>query len=128
VLLLDQLAGVTRVPQQLPTPRDHRARLVATSLRDAPHQSASVATLARRAGASRRTIERLFARDTGMTMAEWRRRLRLLHAVRPLAEGESVTAVSLAIGYTSVSAFIAVFKDEFGLTPRRYAAREVGIF
>jgi len=121
-MLLDQLATVTTVPLQLPTPRDDRARRVAAFLRDAPDEGASVAALARRAGASRRTIERLFARETGMTMAEWRRRLRLLHAVRLLAEREAVTSVALAVGYSSVSAFIAVFKKEFGVTPRHYAA------
>jgi AraC-like DNA-binding protein len=121
-MLLDQLAGVTTVPLQLPAPRDDRARRVASFLRDAPDDDGSVAVLARRAGASRRTIERLFVRDTGMTMAEWRRRLRLLHAVRLLAEGEGVTAAALAVGYGSVSAFIAVFKKEFGVTPGRYAA------
>jgi AraC-like DNA-binding protein len=120
-MLLDQLAGVTTVPLQLPTPRDGRARRVAALLHDAPDDDGSVAALARRAGASRRTIERLFVRETGLTMAEWRRRLRLLHAVRLLAEGEAVTAVALAVGYTSVSAFIGVFKREFGVTPGRYA-------
>ena len=54
--------------------------------------------------ASRRTIERLFAQETGMTVAEWRRRRHLLHAVRLLAEGEPV------------------FKKAFGATPGRYAA------
>jgi AraC-like DNA-binding protein len=53
-------------------------------------------------------------------VAEWRRRLRLLHAVRLLAEGEPVTAVALEVGYSSVSAFIAVFRKEFGTTPGRY--------
>ena len=42
--------------------------------------------------------------------------------MRLLAEGEPVTAAALAVGYTSVSAFIAVFKKEFGATPGRYAA------
>src|SRR5439155_18090755 len=46
-MLLDQLAGVTTVPLQLPTPRDDRARRVAAFLRDAPDDNASVAALAR---------------------------------------------------------------------------------
>ncbi len=121
-VLLDQLAGVSSVPLQLPTPRDDRARRVASFLQEAPDDTASVAALARRAGASRRTIERLFVRETGMTMADWRRRLRMLHAVQLLAEGQPVTAAALAVGYSSVSAFIAVFKKEFGTTPARYAA------
>jgi len=55
-----------------------------------------------------------------MSAGEWRRRLRLLHAVRMLSEGAPVTTASLATGYASVSAFIAVFRKTFGTTPGRY--------
>src|SRR5262249_57114989 len=89
-----------------------------------PERGVSLAGRAREAGGSRRTIERSFARDTHMTAGEWRRRARLLHAVRRLAEGEAVTNVSLETGYSSVSAFIAVFKKTFGKTPARYVARD----
>jgi AraC-like DNA-binding protein len=122
-VLLDQITGLSGVPLQLPLPRDARARRFAALLETHPDDTSTVAALARKSGASRRTIERLFAAETGMTVAEWRRRLRLLHAVRLLAEGEPVTAVALEIGYSSVSAFIAVFKKAFGATPSRYAAR-----
>lgn len=121
-VLLDQMTDVSEVPLQLPLPRDPRALRFASLLQTTPGDSGTVAALARQAGASRRTIERLFAQETGMTVAEWRRRLRLLHAVRRLAEGEPVTTVALEIGYSSVSAFIAVFRKAFGMTPSRYAA------
>ena len=55
-----------------------------------------------------------------MTVGEWRRRLRLLHGVRLLAGGESVTNAALDAGYSSTSAFIAAFKKTFGTTPGRY--------
>jgi AraC-like DNA-binding protein len=119
-LLLDQMTAVSEVPLQLPLPHDARALRFASRLQAEPGHTANVATLARDAGASRRTIERLFLQETGLTVAEWRRRLRLLHAVRLLAEGEAVTSVSLEIGYSSVSAFIAAFKKAFGATPSRY--------
>ena len=119
-VLLDQLTEVSEVPLQLPLPRDARALRVAALLQHEPGDSSSIAALSRQAGASRRTIERLFGQETGMTVAEWRRRLRLLHAVRRLAAGEPVTTVSLEIGYSSVSAFIAVFKRAFGATPSRF--------
>jgi AraC-like DNA-binding protein len=119
-MLLDQMTDVSEVPLQLPLPRDARALRVAARLQAAPDAAATVAALARNAGASRRTIERLFVRETGLTVAEWRRRLRLLHAVRLLAEGEPVTTAALAIGYSSVSAFIAVFKKAFGATPKNF--------
>jgi AraC-like DNA-binding protein len=118
-VLLDQLKALTNVHLQLPMPRDARAVRLASLLRAAPDQSASVTKLARRVGASRRTIERAFLRDTHMTVGEWRRRARLLHAVRRLAEGEAVTNVALEAGYASVSAFIAVFRKTFGTTPGR---------
>jgi AraC-like DNA-binding protein len=121
-VLIDQMAAVSEVPLQLPLPRDARALRLASLLQAAPDDTSSVGALAHRAGASRRTIERLFLLETKMTTAEWRRRLRLLHAVRLLAEGAPVTTAALDVGYSSVSAFIAVFKKAFGTTPGRYAA------
>ncbi len=120
-VLLDQLSDVTAVSLQLPLPRDGRALRFAAEVQRRPDEAASIEALARRAGASRRTIERLFLAETGMRVGEWRRRMRLLHAVRRLAEGESVGNVASESGYASVSAFVAVFRKTFGTTPGRYA-------
>ncbi len=119
-VLLDELVSVADVPLQLPMPRDPRARKLAAALQAQPDDEQSVAALAENAGASRRTIERLFLVETKMTVGEWRRRLRLLHGVRLLAGGESVTNAALDAGYASTSAFIAAFKRTFGVTPSRY--------
>ena len=75
--------------------------------------------LARQAGASKRTIERLFKAETGVSFQQWRQRLRVIQALRLLASGESVTSVALDVGYSGTSAFIAMFKSELGTTPRR---------
>ncbi len=120
-VLLEQLSEVSAAPLELPLPRDARALRVATAVQSRPHDRASIAAIARRAGASRRTIERLFVAETGMPVGDWRRRVRLLHAVRRLAEGESVTNVATESGYASVSAFVAVFRRTFGTTPGKYA-------
>jgi AraC-like DNA-binding protein/quercetin dioxygenase-like cupin family protein len=119
-VLFDQLATVSDAPLDLPMPRDPRAQRVAATLRQRPDSNASVDALARRAGASRRTIERLFLLETRMTIGEWRRQLRLLHGVRLLAAGAAVATVALDAGYSSTSAFIAAFKKTFGTTPGRY--------
>src|SRR5436309_7738442 len=58
-VLLDELTGVSDVPLQLPMPRDARALRLAAALQQAPDDDAAVAALSRRAGASRRTMERL---------------------------------------------------------------------
>ena len=88
-----------------------------------PDEALTMAKLARRAAVSRRTMERLFLAETRMTVGEWRRRVRLLHAVHRLAGGESVTSAALDAGYSSTSAFISVFRKAFGTTPGRYGPR-----
>jgi AraC-like DNA-binding protein len=120
-VLVQQLSDLTAIPLQLLLPRDARAMRFAHEVQHRPQDGSSIGTLARRAGASRRTIERLFLAETGMRVGDWRRRARLLHAVRRLAERESVGNVASEAGYASVSAFVAVFRKTFGTTPGRYA-------
>jgi AraC-like DNA-binding protein len=122
-VLIDQLNTVSDVPLQLPWPRDARARRAADLLHQQPSTVRSTATLARRSGASVRTLERLFTRDTAMSLGEWRRRCRLLHAMRLLTRGSSVTEVALESGYNSTSAFVSAFKSLFRVTPGQYASR-----
>jgi AraC-like DNA-binding protein len=57
-----------------------------------------------------------------MTFGKWRQQLRLLHALRLLAAGETVTTAALEVGYDSTSAFISAFKTTLGTTPGRYYA------
>ena len=44
-----------------------------------------------------------------------------MRALEMLAAGAAVTTVALDLGYDNVSAFIAMFKREHGVTPGRYA-------
>lgn len=119
-VILDQLEELRTVPLQLPTPSDPRALKTAALLQENPGTRESLAEIARQAGASKRTIERLFRLETGMPFSQWRQRLRLIHALRLLAEGQPVTSVALEAGYDSTSAFIAMFKKTIGTTPSRY--------
>jgi len=120
-VILDQLEELRTVPLQLPSPvSDPRALKTAALLQDNPGMRESLAEIARQVGASKRTIERLFRLETGMPFSHWRQRLRLIHALRLLAEGQPVTSVALEAGYDSTSAFIAMFKKTIGTTPSRY--------
>jgi AraC-like DNA-binding protein len=119
-VLVDQLRELPAAPLALPVPRDERALRVALRLREQPGDPQPVDALARAAGASRRTLERLFRTETGMSLGRWRQQARLLQAMRLLARGEPVTAVALEVGYESPSAFIASFKSVLGTTPGRY--------
>lgn len=118
--LLDQLAALPAVALELPMPRDARAQRVAHRLQENPAEPATLAELARAAGVSRRTLERLFPAETGLSLGRWRQQARLLHAMRLLARGEPVTSTALEVGYDSPSAFIAAFSAVLGTTPGRY--------
>lgn len=116
-VILDQLEAVDAAPLQLPMPRDERACRAAELMLAS---SDPVAVIARAAGASPRTLERLFRRETSMTIGRWRQRARLVEAVRLLAAGTPVTEVALDVGYNSPSAFIAAFRAQLGTTPSRF--------
>lgn len=116
---IDLIAEARTLPLQLPLPRDPRALRLAESLGADPANQADLAELARAAGASVRTIQRLFLAETGLPFVQWRQRLRLLHGAAALGEGKSVTEAGLEAGYAGTSAFIAAFRKHFGVTPSR---------
>jgi AraC-like DNA-binding protein len=119
-VILDELKVLIAVPLQLPQPRDTRAlEFVALANRGVGNVP-STKTMLRQCGASRRTMERLFRAETGMSLGQWQRRHTLLHALRRLAAGETVSGVAGHLGYNSASAFIAMFRRELGQTPKRY--------
>jgi AraC-like DNA-binding protein len=117
-VIRDELAALTAVPLQLPLPDDARAARFAELVR-AAGGDAPLTRLLRQAGASRRTMERLFRAETGMSLGRWLRRARLLEGLRRMGGGAAVSAVAVDLGYSSASAFISMFRREMGQTPRR---------
>ena len=118
-VIVDQLVNAQALPLSLPLPADPRAARLADRLRDDPSSTLELHQLAQGAGASARTIQRLFLDETGLRFGEWRQRMRLLHAASLLGAGVSVTEAGLEAGYAGSSAFIAAFKKQFGHTPAR---------
>jgi AraC-like DNA-binding protein len=119
-VIIDQLKAIQTVPLQLPNLSDPRAQRVADTLIAHPGDRPPLAEICRRCGASRRTIERLFQDETGMTLGKWRLQLRLMEAMRLLAEGAKITHAALESGYSTPSAFIAAFRSSLGTTPATY--------
>ncbi len=67
------------------------------------------------------TLEAYLAeRRIGFHFTEWRQRARLMRALELLSADISVTTVAFELGYETVSAFIALFRRHFGVTPGRY--------
>jgi AraC-like DNA-binding protein len=119
-VLLEQLEVHEQAPLELPELSDPRAERVAAMLKADPADRRPLAALASAAGASHRTIERLFASETGMSFGRWRVRHRMIAALEQLAHGEGVSNVAHAVGYETPSSFIAAFRASFGTTPTAY--------
>jgi AraC-like DNA-binding protein/quercetin dioxygenase-like cupin family protein len=119
-VIIDQLEAIQTIPLQLPNPSDPRALRVAAVLLADPSDRRPLTHICKLAGASRRTMERLFQEDVGMTFGKWRQQLRLMQAMRLLAEGAKVTHAALESGYSTPSAFISMFKKALGTTPSLY--------
>jgi len=119
-VIVHQLEAISVVPLQLPNPSDPRAVRVVRMLLDDPSDRRSLRSLCKLAGASKRTIERLFQKNIGMTFGKWRQQLRLMEAMRLLAEGAKVTHAAMESGYSTPSAFISMFRKTLGKTPTSY--------
>jgi AraC-like DNA-binding protein len=113
------MAAAAGSPLVLPMPQDERALALAHAVLGQPLRNENVDELAKQHGVARRTLERRYRDETGMSFGVWRQKARLLDSIRLLAEGTSVTDTALDCGYASVSAFIAAFKGTFGYTPGR---------
>jgi len=119
-VILDKLQALKPTPLHLPFPQNPRIKIVSDALVSNPADNRDLEIWADSAGASSRTLARLFVKETGLTFGAWRQRLRLLAAISQLGAGQSVTTVSYETGYHSPSAFIAMFKRVLGVPPGRY--------
>jgi AraC-like DNA-binding protein len=119
--LVDLLRTARPIDLALPLPRDPRALRLAQHLIAQPDEICELDTLAGQAGASLRTLQRLFPRETGLTIDAWRQKCRMVDAVARLSDGASVTQAALDCGYQSLAAFIGAFSRQFGVTPGRFA-------
>lgn len=55
-----------------------------------------------------------------MRFLQWREQARLIHALQKIAEGQKMISVAMDCGYASPSAFSAMFKRHFGMTPSEF--------
>jgi AraC-like DNA-binding protein len=126
-VLIDLLRGAGTEDLALPLPQDARALKLAQHWLRQPDDTQAIAALAAGVGIGLRTVQRLFPRETGLTVEAWRQRARLLHAVASLSGGARVTDAALACGYRSVAAFGHAFQRQFGAAPKQYAQQKDGL-
>ena len=118
-LLFSELTDLATVPLHLPLPKDNRARQLADEILARPANTLDL--LLGDIPAARRTCERLFKTETGLTLAGWQRRARVLAAIELLGHGATVTTAAAEVGYATPSSFVVAFKSETGQTPTAFA-------
>ncbi|MBB3016011.1 AraC family transcriptional regulator [Cupriavidus alkaliphilus] len=119
-LLLDEVMLVPSLPLHLPRPADASLRQICDAIAGAPDTALTLADWGARLGLDPKTIQRRFARETGMTFGQWRQQARLLAALEKLAAGSKVVDVALDLGYDSPSAFATMFRRQFGVPPSAF--------
>jgi AraC-like DNA-binding protein len=119
-LLLAELAAIPRLPLYLAWPVDTKLRTICDAIMASPDQRHAVADWAEVLGIAEKTLHRMFHRETGMTFGRWRQHARLFMALEQLAHREKIVNVALEHGYTSQSAFAAMFKRHFGVAPSAF--------
>ncbi len=118
--LLDQLIQAERAPLSLTMPEDKRLTRITEFICSHPGNNTSLSTWSETVGATPRTINRLFQKETNMGFIEWRQRLRILYSLERIEKGDKLSNIALDLGYESDSAFISMFKKHMGVAPKQY--------
>lgn len=122
-VLIDQLSVGSPLECFLPLSNDQALKQVLAELCKNPGDCRSLVEWARHVHSTERTLARRCKRDLGMTFLEWRQRLRLSRALTMLSDGLSVQAIAHKLGYSTTSAFIAMFHRAIGTTPNAFRGR-----
>ena len=119
-VLLDELMETPRAGTFLPASNDSVLGEILHNIEQHPEDNQSVAEIAARASITERTLARKCRQDLGMTLTEWRNRMRIICAIGMIEKGSNVESIAMKFGYSSTSAFIAMFKKLTGTTPASY--------
>jgi AraC-like DNA-binding protein len=117
----------TPSPLSLPLPTSEPLRRALDLTEATASDSPTFSEIAYQTGQSSRALARRFADEMGMTWRQALCRIRMMRAVEALAGSDMpVTEIALLVGYNSVSAFNAAFRDLLGVSPTQYRESFLG--
>jgi AraC-like DNA-binding protein/quercetin dioxygenase-like cupin family protein len=119
-LILDELRRAAPVRLGVDLPTDKRLRQLCEAVLDDPTRWSSLDDWARHAGASPRTVARLFRNELGTTFVQWRQQVRLAHALALASRKLPMATIAAELGYASASAFAAMVKRTLGAPPTQF--------
>lgn len=119
-LALDELRRAAPVRLGIELPQDKRLRALCEAVLSEPSRHATLQGWALEAGASERTVARLFRQELGTTFAAWRQQVLLAKALALAARKRPMAHIAAELGYASASAFSAMVRRSVGQPPRRF--------
>lgn len=123
-VLTDQLANAPCAKSYLPFTEDPSLRPILELLQKDPANNQSLSELAQLVFLTERTLMRRSQKLLGMTLTEWRQRLKIVKALPLLESNNSVESIAFELGYSSASAFIVMFKQSMNMTPTEYKKKQ----
>ena len=119
-VLLDQLHHAELVSSYLPHSEHPTLKSILDFLHLHPADNSSLQQLAVQHNMTERTLARYSQKELGMSLNEWRQRLKVMKAMSMLTEGKKVESIALDLGYANASAFINMFKRWMVYTPDQF--------
>lgn len=117
-----EIGRADALTMNVPLPSDPRLQRICAALLADPADRRTLEAWSEVAGASPRTLFRLFERDLGMRFRDWRQRVRFHSALEALSRGAPISQIAADHGYQSPSAFTAAFARVMGAPPTHMAA------
>ena len=68
-------------------------------------------------------LERVFHRETGVSIYQMLLQKRMIHARNLMQEGVPLTSVAQRCGFSEYSGFYRAFRNEYGIPPRKYLSQ-----
>lgn len=119
-LVQDELRRAAPIKLGIDLPLDKRLLALCEAVIDDPTRHASLAGWARDAGASARTVARLFRSELATSFVQWRQQVLLARALTLAARGRPMNLIAAELGYASASAFSAMVRRSVGVPPSRF--------
>ncbi|MBJ3813932.1 helix-turn-helix transcriptional regulator [Shimwellia pseudoproteus] len=121
-VLFDELPRLPAGHLQLPVSDHPKIRAMVAFMVAHPAIRRTQSAWARELAMSERSLLRLVEKETGLNFRRWRQQLQMILAIRMLIAGQNVQQVSHALGYSSTTAFITLFRQQVGQTPGAWLA------
>lgn len=120
LLIFEEIKQSPTFPIEIPWPKDKRLVLICEQLIKYPKHCKDLNTWSNIIGTSSRTLIRLFKKETGLSYRGWIQQMHIVLALSQLAKGKAISDIATSLGYTSTSAFSAMFKRHLGYSPQNF--------